>query len=117
MDINQPPPVWIMSSARPIASPGPAPPTPPGRKRARSPPSRDPRFSRRTPDSHIARIDAVKAVRGIAGDTAWASRLAHAYACREPLQSAERRRAILCLTSIADRVEGAIEEPASSSLN
>ena len=71
------------------------------------PASRDPRFSRRTPDGLLARIDASKSSGGGGGHDMWASNVLHGIARSRPLFSARRGEAVAVLKKIAERLEAA----------
>ena len=85
-----------------------------------APASRDPRFSRRTPDGLLARIDASKSSGGGGGHDMWASNVLHGIARSRPLFSAKRGQAVAVLQKIAERLEvgtsGVVQTSSSPSL-
>ena len=69
------------------------------------PASRDPRFSRRTPDRIIARIDAKINARIVGERHAWAGKLLHGIVRTQPLGSGERGKALAAPAKVAERLE------------
>ena len=72
-----------------------------------APASRDPRFSRRTPDGFLARIEAKKPSRVIGGRHERVGNITHGTARSRPLFSARRGEAVAVLKKIAERLEAA----------
>ena len=71
-----------------------------------SPPSRDPRFSRRTPDAFRARIVAASLTGATVGDRkAWAAAIVHAKARKTPTNNPARARLIEQMMKMATVVE------------
>ena len=77
-------------------------------KKVWSPPSRDPRFSRRTPDRLRARIEAQGPVVNVVGDKrSWATRLLHNKARKTPIFAAKRAQVGSQLQKMAEVTEEA----------
>ena len=71
-----------------------------------SPASRDPRFSRVTPDQLLARVVACQHTADVIGHRSmWAAELMHVESRTRPFYCLERKRAILALEKIAEAAE------------
>ena len=98
----------IMSAPTNPRSARPSPPglcSPCGFKPDWVPSSRDPRFSRRTPDRILARINAKINARIVGERHAWAGKLLHGIVRTQPLGSAKRGEALAALAKVAERLE------------
>ena len=70
-----------------------------------SPASRDPRFSRRTPDQLRARADPNSSGNPVADNTSWALGILTAKVRKTPLYDPKRAKIIEQLTTVVERVE------------
>ena len=76
-------------------------------KKAWSPPSRDPRFSRYTPDRLRDRVAAGSCTAAPVGDVGvWATRILHTKARKTPIFNPERAQLLALLEERAEAVEG-----------
>ena len=74
-----------------------------------SPPSRDPRFSRRTPDQLRARADANRTVTKVGDATSWAVGILASKVRKTGMYDPKRANYIAQLTKVVERVEKRID--------
>ena len=80
-------------------------------KKAWSPVTRDPRFSRHTPDRLLARIASQQCIRTVSGDAfSWACRIIHAKARKTPVYDPKRKKMIGLLQLKAENAEKPFEK-------